>query len=652
MSIQIVPYSVEEFNKIPSLGVSDKEFHARRGEEFVLSTLRLILLEHKMHDTFGVQLLHNHFELKKGEKLVDLNNQATGWTLDDGDKLMGGEVVPTSWRIIKGQGLMPYEFEFKTLGGEKGIDLTDKKYQPFLKDFVSAIEAGDFDGCVGLATRGETPGGLEITQGRSNIFFPTGTFDAKGQEQITAGWYFNPKPTALSGLSGKEDGVEQRKCARFEGAEDHRGKQAGSQTSTNVAAENQVRACSLPHAEYSSGLSTGDAKNASVVHRVCTAGHRPEVHYISQPADSEGRMKSQQSVNAAEAAGDKHAADMLTRGCVLSLVGHVYGQGVDIAALEDAGIIMRGCCYDARHIPAPLDTSILAAPALVQQPIILSTCWGLHRAPVDSEVFQRDCYGPRGVHESQQVSEQSEVINHRCVNIGPHVVRVEKASNEPGVVHRVCSGHTIVRPEEGVTKRICLELCRHRVDGTDSHGQNNAGETQRLCLDHDGAPAPAKSVNKIDGKPATQDSLITATYWGLHKSEPKEANMQQNGATDEVVRRTCWGLHKQQQPEDGVTRRTCWGLHKQQPEEGITRRTCWGLHKTQPEEQSEDDVTRRTCWGLHKQPPSEASAAKPAVEHKWCAVNTHNARNGSNTINVAPGTVEKRECWIPTHQTN
>jgi len=65
-----------------------------------------------MHDTFGVQLLHNHFELKEGEKLVDRNNQATGWKLDDGDKLMGGQVAPISWRFLRGQGLMPYEFEF------------------------------------------------------------------------------------------------------------------------------------------------------------------------------------------------------------------------------------------------------------------------------------------------------------------------------------------------------------------------------------------------------------------------------------------------------------------------------------------------------------------------------------------------------------
>lgn len=62
-----------------------------------------------MHDTFGVRLLHNHFELKDGEKLVEHNNHATSWKLEEGDKLVGGQVAPTAWLILKGQGLMPYE---------------------------------------------------------------------------------------------------------------------------------------------------------------------------------------------------------------------------------------------------------------------------------------------------------------------------------------------------------------------------------------------------------------------------------------------------------------------------------------------------------------------------------------------------------------
>lgn len=97
--------------------------------------------------------------------------------------------------------------------------------QSTLKEFVSAIEASDFDRCVGLTARGETPGGLEMTQGKSNIFFPTGTYDNKNTDQIIAGWYFSSKPTGLSSSVRKSDEIEQGKCARLEGDIDHQVKQ-------------------------------------------------------------------------------------------------------------------------------------------------------------------------------------------------------------------------------------------------------------------------------------------------------------------------------------------------------------------------------------------------------------------------------------------
>ena len=327
MSIQIIPYSVAEFNKIPSLGVSNKQFHTKRGEDFVLGTLRPILLEHKMCDIFGVQLLHNHFELKEDEKLVDLNNQATGWKLDDDDKLMGGQVVPTSWVILKGQGLMPYEFEFKNLSADKGIDLTAQKYQPFLKDFVSAIETGSFEACIGLSARGESPGGLEITQGKSNIFFPTGTYDVKDGEQITAGWFFNPKPATFSSLIGKDDEVENRKCARFEGDLNHRAKQLDSlKQSGNSAVDSmhrykpnspflphyrksgeadvtvdtiievQHRDCALPHARYAFEEFKNNPNVPVVVSRWCKPGHRPGVHYVGQDRTEEPQVIEEEGI--------------------------------------------------------------------------------------------------------------------------------------------------------------------------------------------------------------------------------------------------------------------------------------------------------------------------------------------------------------------
>lgn len=46
MSVQILPYSVEEYNKVPFLGTSAQDFQHRQGKAFVLSSLRLLLFEY------------------------------------------------------------------------------------------------------------------------------------------------------------------------------------------------------------------------------------------------------------------------------------------------------------------------------------------------------------------------------------------------------------------------------------------------------------------------------------------------------------------------------------------------------------------------------------------------------------------------------
>ncbi|KAJ9657455.1 hypothetical protein H2198_004330 [Neophaeococcomyces mojaviensis] len=212
MSIHILPYSVEEFNKIPDLAVSVKKLFQWNGESFLISTIRLLLLEHGLTDTFGVQLLHSQFSLRKDEKLVEFNYQATGWDLKNGDELMGGRVVPTSWRLITGKGLMPYEFEFLPLSTDRGFDLTMPKYQAFLKDFVDACEAAQLHDTIALTTRPKQPAGMKTTQRKTNIFFPEGTYEYDPKKTVVVGWYFNLRPTDTDTDALSEEPILRSMC--------------------------------------------------------------------------------------------------------------------------------------------------------------------------------------------------------------------------------------------------------------------------------------------------------------------------------------------------------------------------------------------------------------------------------------------------------
>ena len=260
------------------------------------------------------------------------------------------------------------------MSNDKGIDLTDNKYQPFLDDFSSAVMKGDFDGCIGLTVRGETPGGLEITQNKTNIFFPTGIFDAGDGEQITAAWYFNPTPAPL--------------------ASNEASKQLSTSGTTGVLT-----------ADCDYGKASHVQREPAVVAQWCQAASTG-VHYVGgKESDTE----------------TKEITDVVTRACTLSLVGHVDDKAEDIPPLDAASVIQRACSYDARHIPSPVkvaprgasamtdgcfrcptniaaeklvfDTAFIVARALTEQPVVRSTGWGLHRFPEDSGVTKRVCSG-------------------------------------------------------------------------------------------------------------------------------------------------------------------------------------------------------------------------------------------------------------------
>jgi hypothetical protein len=183
MSVQILPYSAFDYDKIPDLVDSQKHFHLRQGEAFVLSTLRLLLFNHNLHDVFGFMLLHKHFGLKKHEKLVDSAGLTTVWCpYEYNDR--NENIFPTTWRVCNGQGLMPYEFAYHipntTPDDRRSIDLSDSRYQPFLKEFIDAVEAAGLDNSVSLVLRQKRPvgteskvwKGTEIPKGEAEIGIP------------------------------------------------------------------------------------------------------------------------------------------------------------------------------------------------------------------------------------------------------------------------------------------------------------------------------------------------------------------------------------------------------------------------------------------------------------------------------------------------
>lgn len=164
--MEFVQYQSSVYHALPSLHEANKTLRQQEGPRIIEGPLQALIRKYALGNTFAVSLVHRHFELKAGEKLVEFNSISTPWNVDN--KILGGIVEPTSW-VSEGEEIRPYEFSFKPRTTEpEGILNVHKA---FVEAFFGLLIEYGLQGIVGLMrlpAAGFT-GGLEVTQGRSNI---------------------------------------------------------------------------------------------------------------------------------------------------------------------------------------------------------------------------------------------------------------------------------------------------------------------------------------------------------------------------------------------------------------------------------------------------------------------------------------------------
>ena len=180
MAEVLQPYSVQIFNSIPDIHDARDAFTAKDGRAFVDTVFIPLVLKYGLEEKVGLGLLHRHFALGNGEKLVELNNISTAWDVEDDETSspVGGQILPTAFLIQDGR-FMPYEFCFTPINRQptfKSVDLTDPNIQSFLEEFVRAVKDAGLDGYVSLrvSPEGNFDKTLEVTQSKSNVNLPKG----------------------------------------------------------------------------------------------------------------------------------------------------------------------------------------------------------------------------------------------------------------------------------------------------------------------------------------------------------------------------------------------------------------------------------------------------------------------------------------------
>jgi hypothetical protein len=175
MAVQLQPYQASEFNSIPDIMDSVKQFQETNASG-LMQEVGQAFLKHQVHSILGVALVHRHFDLAQREKLVNIGNVALPCAAHEAASALAAN--PSSWCFTK-DGVMPYEFTHQ--GAHVSMD---DHMQDFLAEYRAILEKNQASHILGHCTLDGMPAenhppSMEFTSGRANITLP---FDVHASE--------------------------------------------------------------------------------------------------------------------------------------------------------------------------------------------------------------------------------------------------------------------------------------------------------------------------------------------------------------------------------------------------------------------------------------------------------------------------------------
>ncbi|KIX10552.1 uncharacterized protein Z518_01635 [Rhinocladiella mackenziei CBS 650.93] len=178
MEYEVGDYSDEVFKRIPYAVDVFQWVRDNPMPDAVVEQLRVVFIKHRVYDHFGLSIIHRHYDLEPGERVVELENVATPWRVPDADKMsiFGGHIVPKNWAYLDGL-LHPFEFQYRPEATNPHPEVPCLT-TAFVAELHHVLALHDLLGVYGLALLPENaqdetaPGRLEFTAGRANITIP------------------------------------------------------------------------------------------------------------------------------------------------------------------------------------------------------------------------------------------------------------------------------------------------------------------------------------------------------------------------------------------------------------------------------------------------------------------------------------------------
>lgn len=165
MAVVVIPYSSDHFHSLPYLENARDRFHNLQGANLVENVFKEFFLDEGMDRTFGLALMHRHFNLPTNHMLVEYNGTSTPW--DAGASEGMEQPQPLIWSFNSKGELTPTEFKYS-----KGHNtVLGKKELAFVKGFRHLLEEKGLMEVFGLCQYpgDDFDGTCEITKDKANI---------------------------------------------------------------------------------------------------------------------------------------------------------------------------------------------------------------------------------------------------------------------------------------------------------------------------------------------------------------------------------------------------------------------------------------------------------------------------------------------------
>jgi hypothetical protein len=193
-------YDWEAYNSLPGLSLASRSFQDTNAKAIIDGPIRDLFLSHRVHEEYGIALLHRHFPMEESKRLVEYHNVSTPWETGGDTSVVtakyDGFIVPRSFRYRE-DCFQPYEFGFSTTNSSGTLN------EQFTKDLALLLRRYGMDELLGLRVleQRDSDLSLEVTEGNANIMVAAGALPT--DSMIEALWIFGT------------DGNENSRCGEF-----------------------------------------------------------------------------------------------------------------------------------------------------------------------------------------------------------------------------------------------------------------------------------------------------------------------------------------------------------------------------------------------------------------------------------------------------